>query len=130
MGQTLYNSNDGLTGRDGGPYLDIEEAKAAEVRRAAVEGREPDFSNMASSSGIQLNTAAQMLSTVTVNRPSGDVSVVKDAERTFKASENDAKTNLSAWAEIPDLPTEGVNDEVVDDTPADTAVAPDDTLFS
>lgn len=35
----VYNPNDGITGRDGGPYLDIEEAKAREARSAEREGR-------------------------------------------------------------------------------------------
>lgn len=32
--------------RDGGPYADVEQLKAAEIKRAAVEGREPDFSGI------------------------------------------------------------------------------------
>lgn len=39
--QKLYNINDGVTGREGGPYLDEIQAREAEVRRAQVEGREP-----------------------------------------------------------------------------------------
>ena len=43
--QNLYNINDGLYGRGGGPYLDQELAKAAEIKRAKIEGREPDLDN-------------------------------------------------------------------------------------
>lgn len=68
--RALYNPNDGLTGRDGGPYLDLEEAKRAEIRRAAVEGREPDLDNPGPSAGIQLVTATALLNTVGVNQPS------------------------------------------------------------
>ena len=71
MPQNLYNANDGLTGRDGGPYLDLEEARVAEVKRATIEGREPDFENMPASAGIQLVTAGQALANAgVVNLPS------------------------------------------------------------
>ena len=56
----LYNINDGVHGRDGGPYLDVEQAKAEEVRRAAIEGREPDFTNLVSV-GAPLVTADQLI---------------------------------------------------------------------
>jgi hypothetical protein len=58
----LYNANDGLTGRDGGPYLDIEEARAAEKRRAFVEDREPDYDNMPLGAGVKLVNAQQLVS--------------------------------------------------------------------
>lgn len=37
----FYNAQDGLKARDGGPYLDHENRKVAEIRRAQQEGREP-----------------------------------------------------------------------------------------
>jgi hypothetical protein len=60
MGDTvnLYNPHDGLTGRDGGPYLDQEERRLAEIVRAKVEGREPDFDNAPATAGTPLVTAA------------------------------------------------------------------------
>ena len=61
--QPLYNPNDRLTGRDGGPYLDLEEARVAEERRARVENREPDFENLPATAGIPLVTAGQLLET-------------------------------------------------------------------
>lgn len=57
----LYNTNDGLTGRDGGPYLDQEEMRIAEERRAKVEGRKPDYDNPGPTAGIQLRTAAEII---------------------------------------------------------------------
>lgn len=59
---SLYNINDGLQGRDGGPYHDIQEAKRHEERSAFREGRKPDFSQPLSGAGIQAVTAAEMLS--------------------------------------------------------------------
>ena len=57
----VYNPNDGLTGRDGGPYLDIEEAKEREIRSARMENREPDFSGSARGIGIPEKTARDIL---------------------------------------------------------------------
>lgn len=37
----FYNAQDGLKARDGGPYLDHENRKVAEIRRAQQEQREP-----------------------------------------------------------------------------------------
>lgn len=63
MGDTknLYNPHDGLTGRDGGPYLDQEERRLAEITRAAKEGREPDFDNAPATAGTPLVTAATLV---------------------------------------------------------------------
>lgn len=52
----LYNPHDGLTGRDGGPYLDEVERRNAETIRAAKEGREPDYDNAAATAGTPLVT--------------------------------------------------------------------------
>lgn len=60
--KNLYNPHQGLTGRDGGPYLDEEEARLAEIRRAKVEGREPDLDNPPATAGIPLVTAGQLVS--------------------------------------------------------------------
>lgn len=59
--KNLYNPHAGLTGRDGGPYLDQEERRLAEVRRAAIEGREPDFDNAPAVAGTPLVTAGQLI---------------------------------------------------------------------
>jgi hypothetical protein len=65
----VYNPNDGLVGRDGGPYLDEEQARNDEIRRAKIEGREPDFDKPGANAGIQLSTAGQMLATITTQGP-------------------------------------------------------------
>ncbi len=78
----VYNPNLGLTGkRVGGPYLDELELKAAEVRRAEVEGREPDFNNMAGSAGVPLLNSEQMAALL----GGGDMEVA----RMIDAHEND-----------------------------------------
>ena len=64
---TLFNANDSVTGRDGGPYLDVVQAQADEVNRARVEKREPNLDNPPPNAGIQLNNAAQQLATADVN---------------------------------------------------------------
>lgn len=60
-GTALFNVNDGLTGRDGGPYLDREEQHEAERRRAIVEEREPDYSQKTATAGTQLVTGPQLV---------------------------------------------------------------------
>ena len=59
--KNLYNPHAGVTGRDGGPYLDQEERRLAEIRRAAVEDREPDFDNAPAVAGTPLVTAGQLV---------------------------------------------------------------------
>ena len=56
----LFNPNDNVTGRDGGPYLDEVEARNAEARRAVVEKREPDFDNPPATAGIPLLTGGRI----------------------------------------------------------------------
>lgn len=57
----VYNLHAGLAPRVGGPYLDIVQLEQAEIQRALIEGREPDFDNMAGSAGVPLVTAAQLV---------------------------------------------------------------------
>lgn len=103
MGQPLYNANDGVTGRDGGPYLDEVEAREAEKRRAVVEGREPDLDNPPATAGIQLNTAAQMIyGAGPVLHPSQDHIHFNHAAVGFKAAADDDKILLHQFSEIPD----------------------------
>ena len=65
MGETrtvpLFNPNDGVTGRDGGPYLDNVEQHLAEERRAVVEKREPDHEKLLATAGVPLVTASQLV---------------------------------------------------------------------
>jgi hypothetical protein len=115
MGQRLYNANDGVTGRDGGPYLDIVEAEEAEKRRAKAEGREPDLDHPPATAGIQLNSAAQMLYTEHVNStPSRSNTAVADADRRFDALHDDEDVPLEAYAEIPD---EALTNKSADELP-------------
>lgn len=100
----LFNPNDGLTGRDGGPYLDIEEAKTAERRRAVLENREPDLENPPATAGIQLVTAAQL-----IHQASGVMSVVsqernagtKNADAMVQAIVDDDTNEFRVVGEIP-----------------------------
>lgn len=57
----LFNPHDGLTGRDGGPYLDQEERRLAEIVRSGKEDREPDFENAPATAGTPLVTAAELV---------------------------------------------------------------------
>lgn len=41
-------------------YLDVEQRKAAEIDRAAVEGREPDFDNLPASQGTPYRSVEQL----------------------------------------------------------------------
>ena len=59
--KNLFNPHQGLTGRDGGPYLDEEERRLAEIRRAVVEDREPDLENAPAVAGTPLVTAGQLV---------------------------------------------------------------------
>lgn len=58
--EAVYNPNTGLGVRVGGPFLDDIELRTAEKRRAEIEGREPDYTNMAGAAGVPLYTAGQM----------------------------------------------------------------------
>jgi hypothetical protein len=60
----LFNVHAGLTGRDGGPYLDEVENEKAEERRAKVEGRkplDPNKENLPASAGTPLVTGPQLV---------------------------------------------------------------------
>lgn len=107
MGQPLYNANDGVTGRDGGPYLDEIEAREAEKRRAIVEGREPDLDNPPATAGIQLNTAAQMIyGPGPVLHPSQEHMQYNHAAVGFQAAADNDEILLTQRSEVPDAATE------------------------
>lgn len=57
----LFNPNEGLHGRQGGPFLDNVQRRQAEETRAIREGREPDYENMQPYVGDQLRTEEQLL---------------------------------------------------------------------
>lgn len=98
----LYNANDGLTGRTGGPYLDIEQAKQAEIQRAKVEDREPNFDTMAASAGIQLVTAKHLINTVAgVNSPSNfDTNVSNEQDAVDAIVDGDNASTLKPFADL------------------------------
>ena len=101
--RALYNPNDGLTGRGGGPYLDQEEDRLAEERRARIEGREPDLENPPASGGTVLVTAGQLLANQGVNNlPSVTGSVAQDQELAVKSLSDNEDTALKARAVLPD----------------------------
>lgn len=102
MGEPLYNPNDRLTGRDGGPYLDIVQAQADEVIRAKREGREPDLENPPANAGIPLSTAAQLLRTVDVNQPSAFHETHDTARLMFEAADKSDKSLMHKMDERPD----------------------------
>lgn len=100
-GTPLYNPNDGLTGRDGGPYLDEVQAQQDEIRRARVEGREPDLDNPGANAGIQLATAGQMLATLTVSsNPSRENARTAAVDKMYADAHKEVTTVVSD--EVPD----------------------------
>lgn len=68
----FYNPHDGLKGRDGGPYLDHVNRQAAEINRAAAEGREPDDLNgpLPADAGTPLVVAGQVQDNSGYSNPS------------------------------------------------------------
>jgi hypothetical protein len=120
----LYIAADGLTGRDGGPYLDQEERRIAEERRAVVEDREPDLENPPATAGTVLVTASQLLDAASVNAPSkldsgkteGDVALVNTiAESDASTITPHSTVPADAFTPVPESkPAEdvGVSEEV------------------
>ncbi len=114
----LFNPNDGVTGRDGGPYLDVVQAEEQERQRARVEGREPDFDNLPAHTGIPLQTAGQQWFTVGVNsNPSQNSRNDINSDVQFQAAVKDDEVALQAFSERDRLeelddvgPTFGVQD--------------------
>lgn len=119
----FYNQQDGARGRDGGPYGDEEEARAAETRRAAIEGREPDYKNPGVTAGQPLVTASQLAPEYPPHRQGApDLAEAIDAhadDETFLA--NPAQT-LSV-----DTRTESDQEAPVDGDPTPGYVSPEDS---
>lgn len=61
MGEKLYNPNDGVQGRQGGPFLDQVHIREAEEAAALREGREPNFENPSTFGTVPLVTEDQLL---------------------------------------------------------------------
>lgn len=127
--QKLYNPNDSVTGRDGGPYLDEEEARQAEFRRAQVEDREPDYDNPPAIAGVPLVPASDLVSTATVNNlPSQAHNVdlsLSDALETQDEQDEVSRFTITGERDLPDEEEveehEGVN-VTADGVPADPNV--------
>lgn len=100
----LYNPNDNLTGRDGGPYLDLEEARLAEERRAVVENRKPS-NKFTAPAGIPLVTGEQLLPTASVNNlPSQNQRYglgIADSVALVNEREGNKDSGLKSISEIP-----------------------------
>ena len=119
----LFNVHEGLTGRDGGPYMDDEERRLAEIRRAAVEGREPDFENMGAVAGTQLVPGAYLLdrqfnnsipsqgkvdpvtNSVVAAAQRGDLNIKVDTHiEDEESSENEDEESSESESDQPDFP--------------------------
>lgn len=87
----LFNPHDGLTGRDGGPYLDQVERNNAEIVRAAKEGRKPDLENAPATAGTPLVTASElvkMANPASVPSQAGTTDAMTNAVDTLAANED------------------------------------------
>lgn len=78
----LFNPNDGLFKRDGGPYLDEVQARQAEEIRAYREGREPDYDNLQPHPGVPLVSEEQLIRNAIGRANGGDVTLtnIKDQD--------------------------------------------------
>ncbi len=68
----FYNAQDGLKGRDGGPYLDHVNRQNAEINRARIEGREPADLNgvLPPDAGTSVVPAAYVIDNSMTSNPS------------------------------------------------------------
>src|SRR5690349_12453843 len=96
----LFNANDGLSGRDSGPYLDLEEAREAEVRRARVENRKPDLDNPPASAGRVLLTGKQVVSNLGVNSLPPQANTWGTEDKALRAVADDKDNNLRVYGEV------------------------------
>jgi hypothetical protein len=88
--KNLYNPHEGITGRDGGPYLDREEARLAEIRRAEIEGREPNLDNPPATAGIPLVTAGQLVGMTGANSNPSQTQYQVEAEAIEVIAKNES----------------------------------------
>jgi hypothetical protein len=103
----LFNVNDGLTGRDGGPYLDQVERRHAEDQRAIMEGREPNYETMGGTVGTVYVTAKGLMGTESVNNiPSQADASDKAINEAVAALVADPSNALSVAFKAPDVPEE------------------------
>lgn len=103
--KNLYNAQNGVAGRDGGPYLDQVEARRAEEIRAQVENRDPDYDNPPATAGQPLVTAEELV------RLHGTSNIPSQETNNVQA---DALDKLASEGELPIKPhsvRESTNDE-------------------
>lgn len=123
MGTPLFNQHEGLVGRDGGPYLDEEERREAETRRARIENREPDYDNAPATAGTPLVPAEYLANNVGVNsapsRLVGGTSAdfVRDSLIALKDTEGfpTPVSEIPDPEEVPEQPQDENEEPVVDE---------------
>lgn len=100
---SLFNPNDNVTGRDGGPYLDEVEARNAEARRSAVEDREPDYDNPPATAGIPLVSGSRQAAAIGVNNlPSQSHNFDQSLGELVQARSDDGEVaNFTQRSEVP-----------------------------
>lgn len=77
----FFNPHDGLKGRPGGVYLDVQERVRAEEQRAFSEDREPDLDNPPAVAGTTLVTEGMRVDNSLYSNPGSDpVAPVKEVE--------------------------------------------------
>lgn len=97
----LYDVNAGF-GRDGGPYMDDIEREQAEIRRAAIEGREPDLANPGPTAGTVLVSAQTLIDQYNpVSHPSQQDRVQGALAGAVDVMADDPNHELKAVAVIP-----------------------------
>ena len=103
----VYNPNDGITGRDGGPYLDIEEAKAREARSAAREGRNVNKNDTPRGMGIPEKTQREIMDRRYIpGSLGGDVKQDELVEKHLeKGNVGELKVNRTEFTTTHDIPS-------------------------
>jgi len=76
----FFNAQDGLHGRSGGVYLDMQERNNAETVRAMQEGREPDYDNPPATAGTQLVVEGQRVANPYSNPSAATVPPVTEVD--------------------------------------------------
>lgn len=121
----LFNPHGGLTGRDGGPYLDEVERRNAEAIRAAKEGREPDFDNAPATAGTPLVTGAVLANVANpASNPSMQTEGVQAVNVSAIAKNKDTILEVFATREKTEQEVEAAKTDTVN--PADPTVASKD----
>lgn len=88
----FFMAQEGMRGRDGGPYLDLVEREAAEIQRAKIEGREPDMENLSAVAGTVLVPIGQLADNLYSNPSMSDPDPL--AEAMGKAIEDNLPDNV------------------------------------